>query len=171
MAPARAAAAAAAKSAAAPPATVPDGFRIGAIEPRHRAEWEALYIGYAEFYQTPQNAEMRARVWTWLHDPAHELEGLVCESTHGHAVGLIHFRRFVRPLSAATGGFIDDLYVDQVHRGRGLGAALIGAAAEIGRKRGWTLLRWITAENNYRARTLYDEVGARTDWLTYDIKL
>ena len=40
-----------------------------------------------------------------------------------------------------------------------------------GRSRGWTVIRWITAENNYRARGVYDQVATRTPWVTYDIKL
>ena len=36
---------------------------------------------------------------------------------------------------------------------------------------GWSVLRWITADNNYRARSAYDQVATRTAWVTYDIKL
>ena len=32
-------------------------------------------------------------------------------------------------------------------------------------------LRWITADDNYRARSLYDKIAERTKWVTYDIKL
>ena len=32
-----------------------------------------------------------------------------------------------------------------------------------------TVVRWITAEDNYRARGLYDKVAQRTSWLTYDM--
>ncbi|MCC7427245.1 MAG: GNAT family N-acetyltransferase [Alphaproteobacteria bacterium] len=148
----------------------PDGFRIGPIETRHRADWEKLYAGYAEFYQVKQTAEMRLRVWNWLHDPGHEVEGLICETEHGHAVGILHFRRFARPLSASMGGFVDDVFVDAVHRGRGLGAAMIKAVGELGQRRGWSVIRWITAENNYRARAMYDEIAGKTHWLTYDMK-
>ena len=48
----------------------------------------------------------------------------------------------------------------------------IGRAACDGlRARGWTVIRWITAEDNYRARGLYDRVADKTKWATYDIKL
>jgi hypothetical protein len=33
------------------------------------------------------------------------------------------------------------------------------------------VIRWITADDNYRARAVYDRLGERTKWLTYDIKL
>jgi hypothetical protein len=48
---------------------------------------------------------------------------------------------------------------------------LIAAVKTEGQKRGWTVIRWITAEDNYRARALYDRLADRTKWVTYDIKI
>lgn len=130
--------------------------------------WSALYVGYAAFYAVAQSEEMRARVWGWIHDPAHEVEALVAEA-EGQLVGLAHFRAFARPLSAGTGGFLDDLFVSEAARGRGAAAALIEGVEAVGRQRGWTVIRWITAEDNHRARRLYDRVASRTPWVTYDL--
>jgi hypothetical protein len=46
---------------------------------------------------------------------------------------------------------------------------LIGEIVEIAKKRGWPKIRWITADDNYRARTLYDRVAMKTQWNTYEI--
>lgn len=135
-----------------------------------RAEWERLYAGYAAFYKVDQTPQMRARVWGWLHDPAHQTRGLVAEEG-GRLIGLAHFRAFARPLSATIGGFLDDLFVDPSSRGSGAAEALIKAVAEEGRSSGWTVLRWITADVNYRARGLYDRLAEKTRWATYDLKL
>lgn len=136
-----------------------------------RAAWERLYAGYAAFYEVDQTPEMRARVWGWIHDHAHEVEAFVAEDDTGRVVGLTHFRPFAKPLAAAVGGFLDDLYVEPESRGSGAARALIEAVAEEGRARGWTLIRWITAEDNARARALYDKLATATPWKTYDIKL
>ena len=141
------------------------------LEPRHRADWDRLYAGYAEFYGVAQTPEMRDRVWSWLHDPAHESRGLVAEDEAGRAIGLAHFRPFARPLSATTGGYLDDLFVDPQMRGKRVADALIAAIAEEGRRRGWSVIRWITAESNSRARAVYDRVAKLTPWRTYDIPL
>jgi GNAT superfamily N-acetyltransferase len=146
-------------------------IRIVAAEPRHRAEWEALYAGYAAFYRVTQTPEMRATVWRWITDPAHEVNALIAEDAAGHAVGLAHYRPFARPLAASTGGFLDDLFVAPEARGLRVGEALIDALADEGRRRGWTVLRWITADDNYRARTTYDRMATRTLWITYDRKI
>ena len=143
---------------------------IRALQLTDRAAWDRLYAGYAGFYKVTQTEAMRQTVWGWLHDPAHETSGLVAV-VDGAVVGLAHFRPYARPLSASVGGFLDDLFVDPHLRGSGAAAALLAALADEGRKRGWTVIRWITAEDNYRARGLYDRVAERTKWVTYDIKL
>jgi GNAT superfamily N-acetyltransferase len=145
-------------------------MEIRALQPTDRADWDRLYAGYAGFYKVTQTAAMRDTVWGWLHDPAHGTEGFVAVSG-GAVVGLAHFRPFARPLSASVGGFLDDLFVDPDQRGSGVAAALLAALADEGRKRGWTVIRWITADNNYRARGLYDRVAEQTKWVTHDIKL
>ena len=114
---------------------------------------------------------MRATVWDWLFDPAHEVEGMVALGSGGAVIALAHFRPFARPLAASTGGFLDDLFVAPEARGSGAAQALIRAVAARGRERGWTVLRWITAEDNYRGRAVYDRVADKTRWLTYEIKL
>ncbi|MQT14335.1 GNAT family N-acetyltransferase [Segnochrobactrum spirostomi] len=137
----------------------------------HRAAWDVLYRDYAHFYEVEQTDEMRERVWTWLNDPTHEVKGLVAIDGSGHVVGLAHYRSYARPLAASVGGFLDDLFVAPAARGSGAAAGLIDAVVQIGRTRGWTVLRWITAEDNYRARGLYDRVATRTKWVTYDIRI
>jgi GNAT superfamily N-acetyltransferase len=145
-------------------------MEIRAVRASDKAEWAALYAGYAAFYKVEQTEAMRERVWGWLMDSAHGTEGLVAE-IDGALVGLAHFRPYARPLSASLGGFLDDLFVGPAARGSGAAEALITALGDLGRARGWTVIRWITAEDNYRARGLYDRLADRTKWVTYDIKL
>jgi GNAT superfamily N-acetyltransferase len=135
-----------------------------------RPAWEELYAGYAAFYKVSQTPAMRATVWGWIHSADHSTDAFVAEA-EGRLLGLAHYRPFARPLSASTGGFLDDLFVNPAARGSGAAEALIAAIAEEGRKRGWTVVRWITAEDNYRARVLYDRLAEKTRWTTYDIKL
>ena len=145
--------------------------RVLRPEARHRAGWEALYAGYAAFYGVAQTPEMRERVWSWIGDPAHAVEAFVAEDAAGRLVGLAHFRAFARPLSASTGGFLDDLFVDPAARGQRIAALLIGAVRDEGRERGWSVLRWITAEDNHAGRAAYDRVATPTGWRTYDVAL
>ncbi|HEY0842948.1 GNAT family N-acetyltransferase [Methylotenera sp.] len=133
--------------------------------------WCSLYAAYAEFYQVTQTQEMRDQVWSWLHNPNHEVNGLIATNHEGIAVGIAHYRPFARPLSASTGGYLDDLFVTPSARGKAIGAKLIEAVTQIAKEKNWSVLRWITAENNYPARNIYDKVATQTKWVTYDIKL
>lgn len=138
-------------------------------EPAHRDAWNRLYTGYATFYGVTQTEAMRDKVWSWLLDPAHPVEAYLAVVEDRGPVGLAHFRAFARPLSATTGGFLDDLFVEPAARGTGVADALITAVAEEGRRRGWSVIRWITAADNARARSVYDRIAVATPWVTYDL--
>ena len=136
-----------------------------------RAEWDVLYQAYAAFYNVTQTVEMRDTVWAWLHDEAKESRGLVALNADGKLIGLTHFRPFARPLSATTGCFLDDLFVSPDARGTGCADVLIDGVRAIAASEGWSVVRWITAENNYRGRAVYDRLATKTNWVTYDIKV
>ena len=144
-------------------------WRVRAVEAGDAARWRELYAAYARFYRADQSDEQRDRVWGWLTDPDHEVEGLVVVDEAGTVAGLAHVRAFARPLSATVGGFLDDLYVDEQVRGTGAVDALLSALRELAVERGWSVVRWITADDNYRARRKYDAVAQRTTWVTYDM--
>lgn len=133
------------------------------------ADWRRLFEGYATFYKMPMTDQIAGTVWRWLLDPAHTLEALLAREGDGRVLGLAHFRAMPRPLTGSTAGFLDDLFVDPAWRGRRVADRLIAAVAALGRERGWTLIRWITADDNYRARGVYDRLAKRTLWITYQL--
>lgn len=141
---------------------------IRPVTPADQPGWDTLYEGYGIFYKVTQTAEMRQRVFGWLMDAAHPCNGLVAEED-GVLVGLAHYRPYPSPLGACENGFLDDLFVDPARRGSGAARALIEALEDIGRQKGWAKIRWITADDNFRARGLYDQLAARTMWITYDM--
>lgn len=135
-----------------------------------KAGWRRLYDGYAAFYKRPMDDAKADLVWGWIHDPKHPVECLLARAPDGTPVGLAHVREFPRPLLGSVGGFLDDLFVDPAHRGTGVAQALFAALRDLAAERGWISVRWITAENNYRARSAYDRVATRTQWVTYDME-
>jgi GNAT superfamily N-acetyltransferase len=67
---------------------------------------------------------------------------------------------------------MNDLYVEEKARGRGIGRALIEASAEVARDRGAHHLEWATAPDNQTAQLLYDSTGAeRSTWIEYELPL
>jgi len=134
---------------------------------QHRADWGVLYAAYADYYRVEQSPEMRARTWGWI------MEGriicLMALNEEGRPVGLAHIREFLRPLSSTIAGYLDDLFVDPSQRGGGVVNLLFDAAKALGREQNWSVIRWITRDDNYRARSVYDKVATRTNWVTYDL--
>jgi ribosomal protein S18 acetylase RimI-like enzyme len=130
--------------------------------------WHEVYTGYGEFYESPLHDEKAVLVWSWIIDPANELECLVAVDESGNLQGLAHFRTFIRPLDGSKGLYLDDLFVKPDARKQGVARALIEGVADVGRSRRATVLRWITAKDNEAARALYDQVAEKTKWVTYD---
>lgn len=62
-----------------------------------------------------------------------------------------------------------EFFVDPDTRGSGAADALLAELKRIGLERGWSVVRWITADDNYRARAKYDRYATRTGWITYDM--
>lgn len=137
--------------------------------PEDFAQWRELYRGYAEFYEVQQTDEMAEKVWSWILDPASEVSALVAVGADSTLIGLAHYRPFARPLRASVGCYLDDLFVAPTSRGGGAVGLLLERLADLARDHGWTVVRWSTAENNYRARSAYDRVAERTQWITYDL--
>jgi len=136
-----------------------------------RADWEVLYHGYAEFYQVPMNDEILDTVWSWIHDDNNPFFGLVAKDDNGKSLGLMHCRQMASPLRGALVGFLDDLFVSPDARGQGVVEKLYTALNELGKQQGWPFIRWITAEDNYRGRAVYDRLSEKTHWVTYQMAM
>ena len=130
--------------------------------------WARLYHGYADHYQVDLTTEGLGTTFAWLMDENHPLTGIVAEG-HWGLIALAHFRAMPSPLRGAEIGFLDDLFVDPDHRGHGVAGGMLEAVRDYGRDMGWPLVRWITRDNNYRARGLYDHHAVKSDWNTYEM--
>ena len=75
----------------------------------------------------------------------------------------------MRPLRGVVCGYLDDLFVEPGRRGSGVVDALFAEINRIAVERDWPVVRWTTADDNYRARSVYDRLATRTTWITYDM--
>ena len=134
--------------------------------------WRELFNGYAAFYKSPMDDDIAARVWGWLLDPDHVMEGiLVCDEENGRVLGLAHVRACPRSLGGCDIGFLDDMFVKPEARGSGAAAALFSALDQLATERNWPAIRWITQHFNDRGRAFYDRyTDGPSDFLMYQWK-
>ncbi len=69
------------------------------------------------------------------------------------------------------GIYIEDLFVEQSHRGAGIGKALLIHIARLGRERGCGRLEWSVLNWNEQAMEFYQDLGAAPmdEWTTFRI--
>jgi ribosomal protein S18 acetylase RimI-like enzyme len=144
--------------------------RIEPVSPQRYDEWREHYGRYAEALGEPVDDGIAATVWSWLLARTHGVEGLLAIDDGERVAGFTHFRPFARTLHGNEACFLDDLWVDEAHRGSGLAATLIDAVCAIARERGWTEVRWVAEERNARARRLYERVATNGRLITYRIR-
>lgn len=83
-------------------------------------------------------------------------------------VGMALFYSTYSTWTGLPGIHLEDLYVDSVARGLGVGRALMAELARLARNRGGARLEWAVTEDNEIAMRFYDHVGADAmhDWIT-----
>ena len=87
-------------------------------------------------------------------------------SVEGEPVGMaIYFQNYSTFL-AKPGLYLEDLYVQPTHRGKGLGKALITAVARIAVERGCGRYEWTVLDWNTPAIEFYESLGAemKSEW-------
>lgn len=141
------------------------GLELRPLRPEDRAGWEPLARGYKAFYSTEHPAEVYDATWTRLL-AGREVAGLAALHD-GRLLGIAHYF-FHTSVWTGEACYLQDLFVDEAARGRGVARALIEAAAERARARGATRYYWLTHVDNARARALYDKLAGHRGMIRYD---
>ncbi len=144
-------------------------INVKALQPSDRESWERLYKGYAGFYNMPMPDQTLDTVWQWIFDPHNRFFALIAKDEWDNAIGLMHYRAMPSPLRGTEVGFLDDLFIDPDCRGKGAVDLMFERLKQEARAHNWPYVRWITAENNYRGRAVYDRLADKTPWQTYQM--
>ena len=142
---------------------------IRKIRIKDKENWKKLYKEYANFYKSSINDIILDTVWSWIMDKNHEVKGIVYE-IDGNIIALAHYRAMPRPLKGKYIGFLDDLYVDPAYRNQKIGRKLMNEIKVISKSEKWDLVRWITRQDNIKAKSLYDKISEKTNWDVYEMK-
>jgi GNAT superfamily N-acetyltransferase len=145
------------------------------IAPVAVAEFERLLpliADYQHFYEVEDVDEERNRAFFRRFLAPSEDGLLLGARADGELVGYACLYRHFSSLKARESVLMNDLFVSEAARGRGVGRALIEASAAAARERGGAHLEWATAPDNVTAQRLYDRIGAeRSEWIEYELEL
>ena len=143
-------------------------MEIRAITASDKAQWQTLWDGYQTFYDHPGRPQSFfdqafARL---LSGDVGDFRGFVADEG-GKFLGLTHY--VFHPSLWRPGGvcYLQDLFTVPDARGKGVGRALIEAVAAAAEAHGAEAVYWLTAEDNYAGRMLYDRVATRTPFIKY----
>lgn len=87
------------------------------------------------------------------------VEALVCRAG-GEIVGMAIFTHNFSTFLGRKGLYLEDLYVQPAHRGRGYGKALLVALARIAHERGCGRFEWMVLDWNEPSIQFYESLGA-----------
>lgn len=103
-----------------------------------------------------------------LFGPRRYAEVLLAEDA-GEVVGFALFFHNYSTFAARPGLYLEDLFVDAAHRGKGHGKALLAALARLALERGCSKLEWVVLDWNEPAIRFYQSLGAvaMDEWTVY----
>lgn len=142
------------------------------LRPEDRPEWQRLYQGYQAFYgfhDRPAGFYDKAFA-RLLSGEAGDFHGLVHEDG-GRLLGLVHYVFHPNLWRDEGVCYLQDLFTDPQARGRGVARGLIEAVYAAADARGVSFVYWLTAEDNYAGRMLYDRVAQRSPFIRYQRRL
>jgi GNAT superfamily N-acetyltransferase len=127
-----------------------------------------LLRSYCDFYGvSPTDADLLALARSLIDDPEREGVQLLARD-ESLAVGFATLYWSWSTADAARIGVMNDLFITEHARGRGVAEQLIEACRAECVRRGARRLTWQTAPDNHRAQAVYDRVGAtREQWIDY----
>jgi GNAT superfamily N-acetyltransferase len=131
-----------------------------------RVAWEPLWRGYLDFYKTTVPEEVYDTTWERLHD-GNEPMGLLGAYVEGRLLGIVHYLYHRSCWTIGDYCYLQDLFVAEGARQRGLGRALIEAVYAKARADGASRVYWLTHETNATARALYDTLADRPGFIQY----
>ena len=130
-----------------------------------------LFDAYRQFYKQPSDPDLARGFLRERFEHAQSIIFIAEEA--GSALGFTQLYPSFSSTRAARIFVLNDLFVAPAGRKRGVGAALLAAAADYGRGAGAVELGLSTARTNLTAQSLYEAHGWQRDdvFLSYDLSL
>lgn len=142
-------------------------MNIREARPSDRPAWDPLWAGYLSFYESELPRAVTDTTWSRFHDPAEPMLCLVAEEEDGALLGFAHLVFHRGTWSIGDFCYLEDLFVAETARKRGVARALIEAVYARADALGCERVYWLTHESNAAARKLYDQVAEDRGFIQY----
>jgi GNAT superfamily N-acetyltransferase len=153
------------------PKDLADGVEIRPAQAGEAEPLLPLMRAYCDFYEvSPSDEGLLEMARSLVADP--EQGSLFVAAEDGELIGFAALGWKWASTRGARIGVMEDLYVNESARGKGVADGLIATCADRCRERGAPVLEWVTAPDNHRAQKVYDRFGAHADkWIEYELEL
>ncbi|MDK1490315.1 GNAT family N-acetyltransferase [Sinorhizobium sp. 7-81] len=136
--------------------------------------WLPLWEGYNAFYgrlgETALTSDITLMTWSRFFDAYEPMHALVAESK-GRLIGLTHYVFHRSTTSIQPNCYLQDLFINDAARGKGVGQALINGVFDAARRAGSSRVYWLTHESNVKAMRLYDQVAQKSGFVMYKMMI
>lgn len=143
-----------------------DEVRIRLLQAGDFEAWLPLWRGYQLFYKVDIPEETTRTVFARLLEADEPTFGALALAA-GRAVGMANVIRHRSNWTVGDYAYLQDLFVSDTARGKGIGRALIRFVYDTAEAQGCSRVHWLTHETNTDAMRLYDRIGDRSGFVQY----
>jgi len=143
-----------------------DKIAIRPVGEDERLAWDPLWASYLAFYKSALTQEISDLTWHRFHDPDEQIFALG-GYVDGELMGIAHYLFHRSTWAPHRYCYLEDLFVAEAARGRGLGRALIEEVYAKAQAANASRVYWLTHTNNAQARVLYDKVADNLGFIQY----
>ena len=131
-------------------------------------DWKVMWGMYLDFYETQLPEDIYTTTFERLLAKDITSQNAIVAVLGDRMVGLVHFIFHPHNWKIEDVCYLQDLYVLDSARGRGVGRLLIESVYEEADKRGTPTVYWLTQDFNKTARLLYDKIANVTPFIKYN---
>lgn len=143
-------------------------FQLRALGESDFEDWKVMWGMYLDFYETQLPEDIYTTTFERLLAKDITSQNAIVAVLGDRMVGLVHFIFHPHNWKIEDVCYLQDLYVSDSVRGRGVGRLLIESVYEEADRRGTPTVYWLTQDFNKTARLLYDKIANVTPFIKYN---
>ncbi len=134
-----------------------NGIQTRSIQESDRAGWELLWQGYQQHLRTKLPDSVVDETWAKLMNNASGLVGIVATIDTFRLAGLAHLSFSTSSWSRGALCHLQDLFVSEDLRGRGVGHGLMDGVFAVADEKKCSQVFWHLNRADFRAKMLFDD--------------